>query len=351
MSNQEDYIETPEFQVGELYSEDFDWTSANFFQLHKRSLVAKADRKKKGRILQFGSPFTANRAFSKKLKMMMKWHPADKAREAQRKIAAFGIDPGIGYKIQVVMDESVDPPPMPRTPEQLTPLKNLNSVLMSGAANLAKSEKKKSVKKKSAKKRAVDSNKKKALDSDRTPPKASPRTQLFKQEADADDSLSNEKENEKENKDDDSSLVIVWPKRCLGCDRGTCLHTSTIEVAVAMANSMKDKEEVVMMDRDERVEWFLELFKSVDPNGHAIDCAQRYADRMMRYLTAEYLDRLGLDSEDDNSALEAENSSYVSSKYQEELTVFAAESASTGEEDEDEIPLAILVNPTAESVE
>ena len=46
--------------------------------------------------------------------MERKWHPAAKAREAEKLIK--GINPGLGWKIQIVMDTSVDPPEAPEPP-------------------------------------------------------------------------------------------------------------------------------------------------------------------------------------------------------------------------------------------
>ena len=44
----------------------------------------------------------------------MKWHSASKARKAAA--AVKDIDPGIGWKIQVVRDDKAAPPPIPPTP-------------------------------------------------------------------------------------------------------------------------------------------------------------------------------------------------------------------------------------------
>ena len=71
----------------------------------------------------------------------MKWHSANKARKALQTIKDLGIDPGHGYKIEVVRDNDVDPPSMPATPKKLSPLKDLNSILMKGAHYQAKKRK------------------------------------------------------------------------------------------------------------------------------------------------------------------------------------------------------------------
>ena len=48
--------------------------------------------------------------------MEMKWHPASKAREAMELIKQQQIDPGIGWKIQIVMDPLAPPPKAPEPP-------------------------------------------------------------------------------------------------------------------------------------------------------------------------------------------------------------------------------------------
>jgi len=159
-------IQTPELAVGDVYPEDFDWEAHNWWQLHKRSLKRKAEKTNNhaARVLKFGSSSRANQAWMKKMKQTMKWHPADKAREAERAIQ--NIDPGLGYKIQIVVDDSATPPPMPRTP-QLSPLKSLNSVLMASARRKSLEKKPKASSKdqslvEASEGSAVDENKKKA---------------------------------------------------------------------------------------------------------------------------------------------------------------------------------------------
>ena len=48
--------------------------------------------------------------------MEMKWHPAAKAREAAKLIKEQQIDPGLGWKVQIVMDPSAPPPKAPEPP-------------------------------------------------------------------------------------------------------------------------------------------------------------------------------------------------------------------------------------------
>ena len=279
-------MDTPEFKVGELYPtyKEVDYSHFDAWTLHKAALQRQLDDRKHQR------KGTSKTLFQKKMKSTMKWHPAGKARRAQKQLRdtlkGANIDPGHGYKIDVVRDLSVMPPPMPPTPPPqtppLAPLKSVNSVLMKGAEDRAQKKKTKAATKEEQK-----------------------------------------DPNEKENKVDKPPLTIEMsvcfpfaaqkkpPRKvvsCLGCRLATCLHKKSMEMAVATYSSVKDTEKLMYMNRTERVEWFLQLYGQFDGSKSGLVCADKYARRELVYLTAAYLlreddkvrEQLGFQSDEDS---------------------------------------------------
>ena len=164
--------------------------------------------------------------------MSMKWHPADKAREAEKQIQK--IDPVHGYKIKIVRDESVPAPPMPKTPPLTPSPPSLNMVLMRAAQDAARQKKIASSSIRTKKNNIdLDSSTKNVI-----PPK--------KEE--------NEAPGKKEEPTPKQALQVYT---CLGCGLATCLNKHWMETAVASYRSLKSTEKVCMMTREERVEWFV----------------------------------------------------------------------------------------------
>jgi hypothetical protein len=269
-------FDTPDIRVGELYPALSDKSSIDtkrsppteesYWDLTK-SMRDKAAKKARheARVLDFGTE-DEKRAMEKKKedkaksRMRMKWHSAEKARQALASIQKLGIDPGHGYKLGVVRDTSVKPPPMPPRPP------SINAVLMKAAESARKEETKKE---------------KKATE----PPS-------------------------------EMEQLAVMP--CPGCNRKICPRRLYMLDAVAVANSLQHVKEVVMMNRKQRIQWFIRIYnnqKGVHRNArYGIDCAESYAEREMNYLTAAYIFQNGLqDGNDDDDRL-SEVTSYESSK-------------------------------------
>lgn len=346
-------ITTPEFNVGELYPDrsEVDYSAQDFWAHHKAAMVRRLDddSKYQRRVLNFGSSTKAVKAYEKKMKTKMKWHPAEKARAAQRVIRSLRINAGHGYKIQIVKDDSVDPPPMPPTPRKLSPLKNMINVLMQGAKDTAKKKLRiqKEMKEKDLEKEAkqIASTVKKA--------EASARKAAKKIESER-----KEKEKEKKNlarkkriqtsatkqplastRDEDQILTVTHTpseskdhylevKCCHGCGLRSCMNKKGVAIAVAAADTMKFEQFIQEMSGEERVKWFLDLYSDIDSSNvkycHGLKCATRYANRQLNYETPfhrlhqDMLNRepeLGLNSDLSVEAMSRDDESYCSSNY------------------------------------
>ena len=135
----------------------------------------------------------------------MKWHSVSKARKAVQ--AVKDIDPGLGWKIQVVRDDKAAPPPIPPTPPSLgTPLGDADDKSSTGRSFIL--------------------------------------------------SVNYE------------SQATVLSKEnwftCLGCEKTTCPHKKRLAVAVHHVEGTADILEHWKLSQ--KHEWFCEIYRQVVPN-------------------------------------------------------------------------------------
>lgn len=324
-------LATPEIRVGNLFpqlSDDSSFdsvaspaTEENYWDLLKSTRDSKAKKARhQARVLDFGTEderitSARKRALKQKANMKMDWYPADKARQALVEMKK--LDVGKGYKAVIVRDTSVKPPPMPPTPPPVP--RSINTMLMRGAEALAKLSQKQ-----------VENTPEKQVE------------KLTETEADPPPSplsVDDEKPPPFHLDHKAGRRAPHAENTCPGCFCSTCPRRQYMCDAVAAANSLRGMKKELMMSREQRVDWFVRIYnrmKGVHPNSrYGIDCALKYANENLRYLSAAYILKYGRSTvtyeEEPSDDDDFDNFSYVSSKYARQLADY--EEYTTGDDE------------------